>query len=89
MGWRSVPVFPSEPPFNCMTYARRGVSLEQRTHRPVMVQSFLLLGTSFGAVEDAAPRINARNCAQKHRRVAFATEGLRLVLCSPSTAESG
>src|SRR5215468_7951496 len=29
------------PRFNCMTCAGRGVSLEQRTHRPVMFQSFL------------------------------------------------
>src|SRR5262245_8306098 len=28
------------PQFNCMTCAGRGVSLEQRTHRPVMFQSF-------------------------------------------------
>src|SRR5262245_13785722 len=65
-----------------MTCARRGVSLEQRTHRPVMFQScFVLLGTSFATVEDAAYRTDARNCAQRHRPVAFAAEGLRLVLC--------
>jgi hypothetical protein len=32
-------------------------------------------------VEDAAHGTDARNCAQRHRPVAFATEGLRLVLC--------
>src|SRR5262245_492036 len=65
-----------------MTCARRGVSLEQRTHRPVMFQScFVSLGTSFATVDDAAHRTDARNCAQRHRPVAFATEGLRLVLC--------
>ena len=61
-----------------MTCARRGVSLEHRTHRPVKFQSFLLLGTSFATVEDAAHRADVRNCAQRHRPVAFATEGLRL-----------
>src|SRR5262249_6653280 len=47
------------------------------------------LGTSFATVEDVAHRTDARNCARRHRPVAFATEGLRLVLASPSTAESG
>src|SRR5215510_1529186 len=46
-----------------------------------MFQNFLLLGTSFATVEDASHRPDARNCAQRHRPVAFATEGLRLVLC--------
>src|SRR5262245_14821182 len=66
-----------------MTCAGRGVSLKQRTHRPVMFSKvFLLLGTSFATVEDAAHRTDACNCAQRHRPVAFAaTEGLRLVLC--------
>src|SRR5262245_21260062 len=64
-----------------MTCARRGMSLEQRTHRPVMFQVFLLLGTSFATVEDAAHRTDARNYIQRHRPVAFATVGLRLVLC--------
>ena len=50
-------------------------------HRPVMFQSFLLFGTSFATAEDAAHHTDARNCAQRHRPVAFATEGLRLVLC--------
>src|SRR5262249_25877064 len=54
-----------------------------------MFQVFLLLCTSFAAFEDAAHRTDARNCAQRHRPVAFVTEGLRLVLCFPSTAESG
>src|SRR5262249_31417179 len=48
---------------------------------PVMFQVFLLLGTSFATVEDAAHRTDARSCAQRHRPVAFDTEGLRLVLC--------
>src|SRR5215475_11457003 len=50
-----------------MICAGRGVSLEQRTHRPVMFQSFLLLGTWFATLEDAAHRTDARNCAQRHR----------------------
>src|SRR5262245_48051667 len=47
-----------------------------------MFQSVVLLfGTSFAPAEDAAHRTDARNCAQRHRPVAFATKGLRLVLC--------
>jgi hypothetical protein len=57
------------------------VSLEQRTRRTVMFKVLLLLGTSFATAEDAAHRTDVRNCAQRHRPVAFATEGLRLVLC--------
>src|SRR5215510_1327035 len=73
-----------------MTCARRGVSLEQRTHRPVMFQSFFCyLALRSQQLEDAAHRADARNCAQRHRPVAFVTEGLRLVLCFASTAESG
>src|SRR5262245_34354903 len=78
---KSSPKHTRIPQFNCVICTRRGVSLEQRTHRTVMFQSFLLLGTSFATVEDAAHRTDARNCAQRHRPVAFATEGLRLVLC--------
>src|SRR5262245_60549007 len=67
--------------FNWMTCAGRGVSLEQRTHRPVMLQSFFVTGTSLATVEDPAHRTDLRNCAQRHRPVAFAAEGLRLALC--------
>ena len=82
-------VYSGLPQFNCMTYARRGVSLEQRTHRTVMFQSFLLLDTSFATVEDAAHRTDARKCAPRHRPVAFATEACALSCASPSTAEPG
>src|SRR5215813_3344212 len=55
-----------------MTCAGRGVSLEQRTHRPVMFQSVFVTWHFVGGVEDAAHRTDARNCAQTHRPVAFA-----------------
>src|SRR5215471_20818303 len=71
-----------------MTCAGRGVSLEQRTHRPVMFQSFFVTWHFVRGVEDAAHRTDARDCAQRHRPVAFATEGLRLVLCFPFIWES-
>jgi hypothetical protein len=75
--------WPSNPDsaVNVMTYAERGVSLEQRTHRTVMFQSYLLLGTPFATVEDSAHRTAAHNFAQRHRPIAFAAEGLRLALC--------
>src|SRR5262249_27874903 len=64
-----------------MTWAGRGVSLERGTHGPIMFQSFVDFAPSLATVEDAAHRTDARKCAQRHWPVAFATEGLRPVLC--------
>src|SRR5215510_12242623 len=64
-----------------MTCSGRGVSLEQRTHRPVVSQSFVVTWHFVRGLEDAAHCNDARNCAQRYRPVAFATEGLRVVLC--------
>jgi len=46
-----------------------------------MFQSLFVTWNFVGGVEDAAHRTDARNCAQRHRPVAFAAEGLRLALC--------
>jgi hypothetical protein len=46
-----------------------------------MFQSFFVTWHFVRGVEDAPHRTDARNYDQRHRPVAFATEGLRLVLC--------
>jgi hypothetical protein len=71
------------------TRVGRGVSLEQRTHGPVMFQSFLLLGTSPATVEGAAHRTDARNCAQRPGPLRSLRKACALSCASPSTAESG
>src|SRR5262249_19501251 len=80
---------PRSPQFNCVTCARRGMSLEQRTHRTVMFQSLLLLGTSFATVEDAAHHTDARNCAQRRDPLRSLRKACASSCTSPSTAESG
>src|SRR5215471_21183578 len=88
------------PQFNCMTCAGGGVSLEQRTHRPVILQSLFV--TSFATVEDAliAPmpatklrgtgvlRSLRKACALSCASLSTAESELKQAGCKPATVSA-